>query len=108
MNRAMLEAPGYRVVEETDPVRAVETFRKDDSAFDLVITDKTVPHLTGFDVIEEIRRIRPGMPVILCSGFQEKEDSGKIKALGNSQLLGKPVNMSDMSRAIRQMLAGKD
>ncbi|HQM45873.1 MAG TPA: Cache 3/Cache 2 fusion domain-containing protein [Smithellaceae bacterium] len=104
MNKALLESLGYRVVEETDPVSAIETFRKDSGVFDLVITDKTMPHLTGYDVAHAIRSIRPDIPVILCSGFQEKEDLEKIKTSGINQIIIKPVRKNVMARTIRNVL----
>ncbi|HLZ18459.1 MAG TPA: response regulator, partial [Smithellaceae bacterium] len=69
-----------------------------------IITDKTMPLLTGYDVVREIRNLRPDIPIILCSGFQDKEDTEKIKAHGISRLLLKPVSASLMAQTIRQVL----
>ena len=108
LSREMLEGIGYRVVTETDPVKAIETFKKGRDTFDLVITDKTMPHMTGFDVVREIRGIRADIPVVLCSGFQDKEDMEKLKALGINQLIAKPTRMSMLAKVIRDLLDKKN
>jgi PAS domain S-box-containing protein len=104
INRGFLEKLNYRIVPETDPALALETFKKDSRRFDMVITDKTMPHMTGFDVIQKIRDIRPDIPVILCSGFMEKEEMEKIKTLGVTQLLIKPIRISVLAKVIRDVL----
>jgi CheY-like chemotaxis protein len=104
MNRELLEELGYRVVAETDPIHALEIFRGNSSNFDIVITDKTMPQMTGFDVIREIRDIRADIPVILCSGFQTNEDMEKIIILGISQMITKPSRMNILAKAVRDAL----
>jgi CheY-like chemotaxis protein len=108
LNKEILKEIGYTVTALTDPVQAVELFRKKRGAFDLVITDKTMPHMTGFDVVREIRNIRADIPVIVCSGFQEKGDLDKIAALGVSRMIIKPAAMHVMANAIRNVLDQKD
>jgi PAS domain S-box-containing protein len=104
LSRKLLEELGYRVVTETDPVKAIEAFREGSDAFDLVITDKTMPHLTGFDVAGEIRRIRTDIPIVLCSGLQEKGDLEKLTVFGINRLMMKPIRMSALAKAIREVL----
>ncbi|MDQ5985926.1 MAG: Sensor histidine kinase RcsC [Syntrophus sp. SKADARSKE-3] len=104
LSKELLEGLGYRVVAETDPVKAIVIFKESSDTFDLVITDKTMPHLTGFDVAWEIRHIRKDIPIVLCSGFQEKEDLKKLNALGIGRLITKPIRMSDLAKAIRDEL----
>ena len=104
VNKELLELLGYRVFAETDPVKAIEKFKEGRDAFDLVITDKTMPRFTGFDVVREIRGIRADIPVVLCSGFQEKVDLEKLTALGINQLIIKPIRMSVLAKAIRDVL----
>jgi PAS domain S-box-containing protein len=107
LSRKLLEELGYRVVTEIDPVKAIEAFREGSGAFDLVITDKTMPHLTGFDVAGAIRRIRMDIPIMLCSGLQEKGDLEKLTALGINRLMMKPIRMSALAKAIRELLDKK-
>jgi len=104
LGKEVLETLGYRVIAETDPRKAVEAFANESNAFDLVITDKTMPHLTGFDVASEIKRLRPDIPVILCSGIQEKGDLDKLSFLGISRLIKKPAAMNELARTIREVL----
>jgi CheY-like chemotaxis protein len=104
VNKELLELLGYRVFAETDPVKAIEKFKEGRDAFDLVIADKTMPRFTGFDVVREIRSIRADIPVVLCSGFQEKVDLEKLTALGINQLIIKPIRMSVLAKAIRDVL----
>jgi len=107
LSREVMETLGYSVVTETDPLRAVETFRENPSAFDLVMTDKTMPHLTGFDVAREILAIRADIPIILCSGIQEKGDMERLTAMGIKKLIRKPATMSELAKGIREVLDGK-
>jgi len=104
LSKALLDQLGYRLVTETDPVKAIEVFKKDYASFDLVITDKTMPHMTGFDVVREVRRIRADIPVVLSSGFQENEDLEKLTTLGINQLITKPIRISILAKTIRDVL----
>jgi len=104
LNRELLTNLGYEVVTTTDPKRAIALFEEDPARFDLIITDKTMPGMTGFDLARKIRRLRPDIPVLLCSGFQEKGDLGKVEELGLARLLVKPIRVCDLSRAVRTAL----
>jgi PAS domain S-box-containing protein len=106
-NKLALEELGYKVVAETDPGIAIEAFHADRDGFDIVITDKTMPHMTGFDLVKVIKGIRNDIPVIICSGFQDKEDAAKMAALGISSFIAKPIKLSEMSRIIRDVLDTK-
>jgi PAS domain S-box-containing protein len=105
--RNMLERLGYTVVARTDSAEALSLFRKDPRAFDLVITDQTMPQLTGARLAEELLRIRPDLPVVLCTGFSEMVDSDAAKALGIRQFLMKPFSLRDMGETIRRALERK-
>jgi DNA-binding NarL/FixJ family response regulator len=72
-----------------------------------VITDMTMPKMTGIELAGEIMRIRPGMPVILCTGFSEAITPERAKALGLRELIMKPVVQSRIAAAVRQALEGK-
>jgi two-component system cell cycle sensor histidine kinase/response regulator CckA len=107
MNRSALEMLGYKVVTETDPLKAVEVFKRDYDSFDMVITDKTMPHMTGFDLARIVKSIRSDMPVIISSGFQEKGDLEKTAAIGISRLIIKPTKRSILAETIRDELDNK-
>jgi CheY-like chemotaxis protein len=105
--RNMLERLGYTVVAMTDSTEALSLFRKDPRAFDLVITDQTMPQLTGVRLAEELLRIRPDLPVVLCTGFSEMVDADGAQAAGICQFLMKPFSLRDMGETIRRALEKK-
>jgi CheY-like chemotaxis protein len=99
---------GYRVTAMADPVEALAIFQKDPRAFDLVITDMTMPKMTGDILAKRIMLAREDIPVIICTGFSERIDEGKAKAMGIRALAHKPVVSSKMARMIRTILDGED
>jgi CheY-like chemotaxis protein len=106
LGRQILESLGYRVEPRTSPIEALAAFRANPDKFDLVITDKTMPFMTGFDLAREIREIRQEIPIILCTGFGESADMRRAEALGINETLMKPLVLGDLARIIRQVLDG--
>jgi PAS domain S-box-containing protein len=104
MVQEMLENLGYQTVSRYNSSDALEAFRARPESFDLVITDMTMPHMTGIDLAKEIFKIRPHIPLIICTGFSEKVDENKIKLLGIKALLMKPVSMHDMAVAVSRVM----
>jgi nitrogen-specific signal transduction histidine kinase/CheY-like chemotaxis protein len=102
--RHRLERLGYRVETLQDPVKALELFRSDPNRFDLLITDMTMPKMTGDLLAQEILKIRPGMPIILSTGFNEKIDEKKARALGVRQYIEKPLNKRILAQVVRRTL----
>ena len=100
----MLEPLGYTLVTKTNGMEALDLFRNDPDRFDLVITDLTMPFITGDKLAREMIKIRPDIPVILCSGYSEKISDEKIKEIGIRTVLLKPIVSKDMSRIVRQVL----
>ncbi len=100
----MISLLGYRVVAKTSGHDALKVFETDPSSFDLVITDKTMPHMTGFEFARTILSIRPDIPVIMCTGFSDTVDSDQSGHTGISAFLMKPVERSRLSSTIRQVL----
>ena len=84
-------------------MEALEVFRLSPDEFDLVITDYTMPKLTGWIFAGEVRRIRPDMPALLCTGFSEKLTPDSVKELG-LEFLMKPYGMREISEAVRKVL----
>jgi PAS domain S-box-containing protein len=103
MGTAILEELGYKVTTETDSLRALEVFSARPNEFDLIITDYTMPNLTGLDLAKKIRRLRPDIPILLCTGFSEKITPNSVKELGIG-LLMKPYGMGQISEAVRKIL----
>lgn len=104
LGQEMLESLGYEVNVGTDSVEALERFRKDPGRFDLVITDYTMPKLTGADLAAEMMRIRPGIPVILCTGYTERISQEKAKELNIRALLLKPLDRRSLADSVRKAL----
>jgi PAS domain S-box-containing protein len=105
--KGILESLGYNVTVSTDSIRALEAFRRRPAAFDLVITDMTMPRMTGADLAKEFFRIRPEIPVIILTGFSEKMDAEKARSLGIHGFLMKPIVMEDFAELIRKVLDEK-
>jgi PAS domain S-box-containing protein len=104
MGRQMLEQLGYRVNTEASSLRALRMFQEDPNRFDLIITDMTMPNMTGEKLAREILQIRRDIPVVLCTGYSEGMSAEKAASLGIRTYLMKPLNMRDLSRTIRRAL----
>ena len=102
----MLERLGYEVDCRASSIEALEAFQRQapEKPFHLVLTDMTMPHLTGVDLGRELHRLQPGLPVILCTGFSEKVNAEKAKSLGIQGFLMKPVAMRELAELIRKAL----
>ncbi|MGE0086724.1 MAG: PAS domain S-box protein [Desulfococcaceae bacterium] len=98
----MLSRLGYDVEVQTDSVKALEIIINRPDTYDLVITDQTMPHLSGTELIRNIRRIRPDLPVILCSGFAQAVSDNNSEPLYH--YVTKPVSMGEMAVTIRKLL----
>jgi CheY-like chemotaxis protein len=104
IEKRMLNRLGYQVEIRTSPVEALEAFRADPQKFDLVMTDMTMPQLTGLNLARKILEIRPGMPVILCTGFSEQASEQAALTIGIRKLLLKPLALENLALAVRQAL----
>jgi len=100
----MLERLGYRVISKTRAPEALETFRAQPEAFDLVITDHTMPELTGANLAREVLRVRPDMPVILYTGYSETFDEEEARSIGIRDFALKPLTVRDLAERIRRAL----
>jgi two-component system cell cycle sensor histidine kinase/response regulator CckA len=103
----VLERLGYHVVGKSNAIEALETFRQDPHQFDLVISDLTMPHLTGFQLAEKIKQIKPGIPIILCSGFTSDATKKQIRDSGVNDFITKPINKTELARVVRKVLDNK-
>ena len=104
IGRRRLEQLGYQVEARTNPIDALELFRADPAQFDLVITDMTMPRITGDKLVKEILKIRPDIPTILCTGFSERIDEEKAKVIGIRGYIEKPFDRGTLSRMVRNVL----
>ena len=101
---SMLAQLGYKVVGQTDPAAALALFRSDPAYFDLIITDMTMPRMSGDQLVREVRGITPHTPVILCTGFSAKMNHEKAIQIGASCYIEKPFNKQRLAKIIRQAL----
>jgi PAS domain S-box-containing protein len=102
--KLILERLGYTVKTETSSLAALETFRQAPSQFDLIITDMTMPGLTGDKLSQSILAIRPDVSIILCTGFNETITEEKAKSIGIRELIYKPLALKDLAQVIRRVL----
>ncbi len=103
--RMALERSGYRVVSCTKSLDALQRFEAAPQDFDVVITDQTMPDMTGEMLAERMRAVRPDIPIILCTGYSERMDERRAREAGFNGYLEKPFVDTDLSTAIQQALA---
>ena len=104
LGKELLTQFGYTVEVRTSSVQALELFRDNPHRFDLVITDQTMPTLTGEALTRELLRIRPGLPIILCTGFSHTMSAEKAQNLGIRAYLMKPLAIRDLASIVRHVL----
>jgi YesN/AraC family two-component response regulator len=85
-------------------LESLEIFKANPDGFDMVITDMTMPQMTGDQLAKELIAIRPGIPIILCTGFSERMNLDKAEALGIKGYLMKPVTLSELAKMVREVL----
>ncbi len=99
-----VEQLGYRVTATSSSVEALELFAAQPDTFDLVLTDQTMPLLTGENLAKKILALRPDIPIIICSGHSSKMDAEKARLYGISAFIMKPVDQKKLAGTIRQAL----
>jgi len=99
-----LQRLGYHVVSRTSSIEALELFKAKPDYFDLVITDQTMPGMTGDALARELLRIRPNLPVIICTGYSQTIDHERAKKLGIKALVEKPMLIDEIAAAVRKVL----
>ena len=106
MEKRMLERLGYQVTSRSSSLEALEAFLANPDKFDIVITDMAMPNMPGDKLSAELTKIRPGIPVLLCTGFSENMSEEKAASLGIKGFLWKPIIMKDLAQKIRDVLDG--
>ena len=104
MTKQFMDELGYQFDGETSSMTALDRFKKSPAYYDLVITDQTMPQLTGIQMAESMLAIRPDLPIILYSGYSENVDKAQAKEIGIKIFLMKPVSASELSQTIRTLL----
>ncbi|MGW8301890.1 MAG: hybrid sensor histidine kinase/response regulator [Desulfobacterales bacterium] len=104
LGKSMLKKLGYRVETRTRPDEALEIFGAAPHKFDLIISDMTMPGMTGDSLASELMKIRPDIPIIICTGYSEKIDEQRAKGLGIKGLMMKPFTIRSLSKTVRDAL----
>ena len=104
MGSQILKRLGYRVTVRTSSVEALELFRAKPQNFDLVITDMTMPNMTGDKLAAELMKIRSDIAVILCTGYSNKITDETTKKIGIKAVAYKPIVMADLAKTVRKVL----
>jgi CheY-like chemotaxis protein len=104
MAQKALTSFDYRVETLSDPEDALAMFTLNPGYFDVVITDMTMPKMTGAKLAETLIRIRPDIPIILCTGYSSLIDEQKARELGIAAYMMKPVSMSQIAKTIRKLM----
>ncbi len=107
IGRQILEHLGYEVEGRTSSTEALALFTHEVGHFDLVITDMTMPNMTGDRLAREVLRLRPDIPVILCTGYSEKVSDEQARNMGIRELVMKPLVMRDLAQSVRRALDQK-
>ncbi len=108
IGREIMEYLGYGVTICGDSTEALELFRSHPAAFDLLISDVTMPDMTGDVLVEKVRSIRPGLPVLLCTGYSDRMSFDKLESIGPIRIVMKPLLLQELAVNIRAVLDGRD
>ena len=104
LGKQIMKRLGYRVTSLTNSTKALEMFRENPQNFDLIITDQTMPNMTGAELATEVLKRRPALPVILCTGFSEALSPEAAADIGIRHYLQKPVSLKALARTVRLVL----
>ncbi len=104
LEKKILQRLGYQVTALSSPVEALRVFQAKPEDFDLIITDMTMPNITGAELAQKVLSIRENIPIILCTGYSEIIDKEKARALGIRDFILKPIKMNDLASAVRNVL----
>ncbi len=108
MGQVMLERLGYTVTIRTNSMEALVTFRNQPDQFDAVITDQTMPGITGSALSRMLLQIRPDIPIILCTGFSTLINEDQARAFGIKEFAMKPLVRKELAKLLRKVLDGKE
>lgn len=103
LGSTILEKLGYNVEYKTGSLEALELFKADPDKFDLLITDMTMPNMTGVKLSQEFQKIRPNFPTILCTGFSSTVNKENFKSFGVNAFLMKPLLKNELANTIREI-----
>lgn len=104
MGKNLMVQIGYDVIAFSDPVEALRTFRSAPNDFDLIVTDQSMPNMTGLDLAKRLRRLRPDIRVVICTGFNEETFDKEAERIGIDRILLKPIGFHDLADVLQEMI----
>lgn len=105
MWKLSLERRGYQVAPYTNCLEALRIFKEDPSAFDLAITDQTMPGMTGVTLATELLAIRKDMPIILCTGYSDLVNEEIAKKIGIREFIMKPFDINQLEAVMKGLIS---
>ena len=102
--KSMLQQLGYQVEIRTNPLEALDYFRENPDKVDIIITDQTMPGITGIELAKRFLQLSPGLPIILCTGFSQQEVGEAARKAGIPEVLFKPIGRLTLAQTIRKVL----
>ena len=104
LGKDVLSKLGYKVVAETSSVKALALFKENPEKFDIIVSDTTMPDLTGIQLARSVRQVAPDIPIVLCTGYSRQIDEHVLNELGVEYLLIKPYEVSELAVIMRTLL----
>ena len=104
LGQRILESEGFAVSVHTSSMQALEDFRTNSARYDLLITDNTMPHMTGLELVQQVLAIRAEIPVLMVSGIGESMSVEELRKLGVTRLLSKPYQSAELKAAARELM----
>lgn len=106
--RRSLQRFGYKVTASIDPLKALKMFRARPEQFDSVVTDLSMPGMSGVDLAGELLKIRPGLPIVLTSGYLRPEDVQAAQRIGIRDVIRKPNSIDELAQVLDDILLQPD
>jgi two-component system, cell cycle sensor histidine kinase and response regulator CckA len=107
LGKRIFESLGYKVTAISSSIEALEIFNQSPDDFDIVITDQTMPHMTGYHLANKILESKPSLPIILCTGYSDTISQEKVASAGIKALVYKPIRKNEIACRIRETLDKK-
>jgi CheY-like chemotaxis protein len=104
----ILERSGYKVTGCDSPRQGLQTFRDSPDSFDVVVTDLSMPQMSGFDLARELHAVRPSIPILMTSGYVRPEDRDAARAVGIRDVILKPDTVDELSQALAGLFQQMD
>ena len=104
----MVERLGYSATAVSESGAALAIFRENPDKYDLVLTDQTMPDMTGIDLARELVLVRPDIPVVLITGYRDVVDAESARKAGVKVVVGKPMTRAEIGLTIKQLLPRDD